>query len=152
MNSIATFLFIYPCNSLEISYDKIMHEPKALPKSISTLFFIIGLISAISFRAIIIVQHANSDYVRLLWYIAVISNLVFFLFRYHISLKRKHAIRDSTLMEKLRTDRPLKHEDRMALIYLLTSINRSRENLNYLSIFLLSGLAILIDIIMTLQG
>ncbi len=129
-----------------------MNKFKALPKSIALSFFLIGLISAVSFRAIIIAQKVNPSYVRILWYTAVISNFIFFLYRYYISRKRKLAIGSTTLIEKLNQGKPLNDSEKKAVIYLLTSIERSRENLNYMSIFILSALAILIDIILTLHS
>ncbi len=131
---------------------KSMREPKALPKSVATLFFLVGVTSAFSFRAIIIVQHSHPSYVRLLWYLAVITNLIFFLFRYHISRKRKHAVHGQTLITKLEQGHALDPQERKGLTYLLTSIERSRENLNYLIIFILSISAIIIDIVITLRS
>lgn len=128
-----------------------MKELKALPKSVATLFFFIGITSAFSFRAIIIVQHVQPSLVRLLWYVAVISNLIFFMYRYYISLKRRRAIQHQGLIDKLRQNELLEAEERNVMIYLLTSIERSRENLNYLSIFVLSAIAIIIDLIMTFR-
>ena len=128
-----------------------MSKLQAFPKSVATFFFLMGLISALSFRLIIIVQHTSPSLVRIFWYVAVLTNLIFFLFRYHISKKRKKAIHSLDLMKKLDSNKPLGQEERDALVYLLTSIDRSKENLNYLSIFLLSVIAILIDIFMTIQ-
>ncbi|MFP4473146.1 MAG: hypothetical protein ACLFPX_04640 [Candidatus Omnitrophota bacterium] len=124
--------------------------PKAFPKPVATMFFLIGLISAISFRIIIIVQHFHPAWVRIFWYLAVITNIIFFLFRYHIALKRKRAVNSTVISQKLQTGQPLAPQDRDALLYLLTSINRSRENLNYLSLFILSLIAIVIDILLSL--
>jgi len=129
-----------------------MSAPRAFPKSVATIAFFIGLISAVSFRAIILVQYFSPLLVRALWYVAVITNFLFFLFRYHISRKRKRAINAQNLIAKLQTQEPLTREDREGLTYLLTSIERSHENWNYLSIFILSALAIIIDVIMSLAG
>ncbi|MEW5895192.1 MAG: hypothetical protein AB1650_05500 [Candidatus Omnitrophota bacterium] len=128
-----------------------MNKLKAFPKSVAISFFLIGLFSTLSFRLIIIVQHSSPSLVRIFWYLAVLSNLIFFLFRYHISCKRKYAIQECSLIEKLRTEQPLNARDREALAYLLTSIDRSYENLNYLSIFILSAVAILVDIFISLR-
>lgn len=128
-----------------------MKEFKNLPKPVSTIFFAIGLISALSFRIIIIVQHSNPSLVRIIWYLAVISNIIFFLFRYHISRKRKRAINSTNLIAHLNSDEPLNQDQRQAAVFLLSSINRSWENINYLAIFILSGVAIIFDIFLTLQ-
>lgn len=124
---------------------------KTFPKSISTLFFFIGLFSSVSFRLIILVQHAHPSYVRIFWYLAVIANLIFFMFRYYIAEKRKSAIKKTALIEKLKNNIPLQPPDREAVLYLLTSIECSRESLNYLSISILSVVAILVDIILSIK-
>ncbi len=128
-----------------------MRELKPFPKAISTLFFFIGLFSAVSFRLIILVQHAHPSYVRIFWYLAVIANLIFFAFRYYISRKRRRAIHEADLIAKLNTNAPLQPSDKDALLYLLTSIERSREGLNYLSISILSIIAMLIDLILSIR-
>ena len=131
---------------------KSMHEPKAFPRPVAVIFFLIGVTSAFAFRAIIIVQHSNPSSVRVLWYLAVITNLLFFLFRYYVSLKRKRAVHSDVLIAKLKQDQPLDTQERHALAYLLTSIDRSYENLNYLVIFILSIAAMIIDVIMTVRA
>ena len=140
------------CKTPKTLYDKLMSTPKAFPKPVAAVVFLIGLISAVSFRAIILVQYFSPLLVRALWYLAVITNFLFFLFRYHISRKRKRAINAPELIAKLEADQHLDTEEREAVAYLLTSIERSHENWNYLSIFILSALAILIDLMMSLAG
>lgn len=125
--------------------------PKALPKPVVTLFFLIGFVSALCFRLIVIVQRVGPSYVRIFWYVAVITNIIFFMYRYLISLKRKHAVADYDLLPKIRNGRPLAPEDQQAIEFLLVSIARSRENLNYLSIFILSVAAIGVDIFLSLH-
>jgi len=128
-----------------------MNSYKAFPKPVAILFCLLGLSSVISFRIIIIVQRFQADYVRLFWYWAVIANMIFFLFRYYISLKRKRAVRDQSLIAKLQDGTPLDQTDKNAILYLLTSIERSQENLNYLSIFAFSIIAMGLDIFLSMQ-
>ena len=127
-----------------------MSDLKPFPKPIATIVFFIGLFYAVSFRLIIIVQHAHPSYVRIFWYLAVLSNLIFFMFRYHICLKRKRAIHANALIPKLSSNTTLQEHDKKALLYIVTSIERSREGLNYLCIAILSMGAIIIDIILSL--
>ena len=78
--------------------------------------------------------------------------MFFFLYRYVISLKRKRAIHEYNLISKLQGDEKLSSEDREVAVYLLSSLKKSRENLNYLFIFALSGIAVVIDILLSMQG
>lgn len=107
--------------------------------------FWLGLATAIAIRALIVLNHVLPDWVRPVWYFAVIGNFVFFFYRYQITSKRKRAIRDHHLIEKISANQPLSVAERDVLIYLLNSIKMSPEHLNYLIIFFFSLLAIAID-------
>jgi hypothetical protein len=110
----------------------------------------LGLLSAVAFRIIILFQRLEPSWVRPMWYAGVVGYLVFFLYRYGISRKRKKAITDYKLIEKLRDNACLSDEDREVVTYLLSSIQKSMEDLNYYIIFILSVLAIAADIVISL--
>ncbi len=124
-------------------------KPHAVPKYWIHLFFILGLISVIAFRGIIVFQHLAPDWVRPVWYIGTIGYLFFFLYRYLITRKRKHAIDHYQLIEKLKANTCLAGEDRDVLLYLLSSLKFSLEDINYALIFVLSVIAITVDIFLT---
>ena len=109
------------------------------------MFFVIGLVAACSFRVLIVFSHTYQDLFRPAWYLGTIGYLFFFLYRFVISQKRKRAIEQYELIPKLKQSGQLSEEDREVMIYLLSSIRKSRENLNYLFIFGLSFLAIIVD-------
>lgn len=125
-------------------------RPALVPKHIIYGFFLLGLISSVAFRAIILFQQVEPLWVRPAWYIGVVGYLFFFLYRYMISKKRKKAIDDFALIEKVRSGAALTGEDREVLAYLLLSIKSSLEDVNYATIFLFSILAILADITLSL--
>jgi len=108
--------------------------------------FSLGLATAIAIRALIVLQHVNPGWVRPVWYFAVLGNFVFFYYRYKITEKRKRAVREHRLIEKLSNRESLSDSDRDVIIYILSSIKKSPENLNYLIIFAFSILAIGIDL------
>ncbi|MBT9537969.1 MAG: hypothetical protein Q8M34_02395 [Thermodesulfovibrionales bacterium] len=126
-------------------------RPRILPKYIIYGFFVIGLISAIAFRAIIVFQHLEPSWVRPVWYAGIVGYVFFFLYRYRITKKRKKAIDDFQLIDKVKANACLTEEDREIVLYLLSSIKSSPEDLNYAIIFILSILAILADILLTLM-
>ncbi len=123
------------------------HSPHTLPRSIIYLFFVLGLLSATAFRAIIVAQNLNPPLVRPIWYTATVGYILFFIYRYYITRKRKHAIERFKLVDKLKGGAPLSEEERQVLVYLVRSIEKSPEDINYLVIFLLSLAAILIDLL-----
>lgn len=125
------------------------YTPHLLPTPVINLVFIIGIISAICFRILIIIQYQRPELFRVVWYVGVIGYIVFFMFRYAITQKRRHAIERFDLLPKLEAGAALSDTDREVLLYLLKSIEKSKENINYLVIFILSVLAIGIDIFLS---
>lgn len=123
--------------------------PHTVPKYIIYGFFVVGLLSAVAFRAIIVFQHIEPEWVRPVWYIGVTGYFIFFLYRYIITKKRKKAIEDFQLIEKVKANACLKAEDRDIVLFLLSSIRYSPEDINYAVIFILSVIAIIADLILT---
>jgi len=127
------------------------HRPHTVPKSVIYAFFVLGLVSAIAFRGIIVFQHLEPTWVRPVWYIGTIGYFFFFLYRYMITKKRKHAIENYQLIEKLKANTCLEEQDREVVLYLLSSVKFSLEDINYALIFILSVLAIVADIALTMM-
>lgn len=121
---------------------------QTLPKSIINIFFLIGIFSAVAFRSLTVVDSFGEELVRIIWYIAVIGYIVFFGFRFHIALKRRNAIIQNKLIEKMAEVDCMAVKDREEIEYLLSSIIKSKEIYNYLFIFVISILAITLDIIL----
>ena len=127
-----------------------------LPKTVSPfviyLFLVIGLLSAVAFRLMTIINTFSPALLRPVWYFGVIGYIFFFAYRYHISEKRKNAIRANRLLEKIQGQGEITGEDRALIAYVLSSIVKSKENLNYLFIFVLSIAAVGVDILLALRG
>lgn len=124
-------------------------KPHTVPKLFIYGFFVLGLISAIAFRVIIVFQHLEPSWVRPAWYAGTIGYFFFFLYRYLITRKRKRTIEQFQLIEKLRQNACLLDDDREAVLYLLSSVRSSLEDLNYALIFVLSVAAVLADLVLT---
>lgn len=120
--------------------------PKIVPQPVIISFFLLGLLSSVAFRAIILLQKFAPVWVRPVWYFGVIGYMIFFMYRYRISQRRKNTITRSGIIEKIRNGATLSAEDREAALYLLSSVRKSPEDWNYLAIFLLSVLAMLLDL------
>ena len=129
-------------------YTLMKATPKIVPKPIIIAFFLLGLLSSLAFRVIILLQQFRPDWVRPVWYFGVIGYMLFFVYRYRISARRKGTIAQTGLIEKLGEGSPLTVEDREAALYLLNSIRKSPEDWNYLGIFILSIAAIALDAIL----
>jgi len=129
-----------------------MDTPKTLPGTVVWGFFAIGLMSATAFRVLIAVQHFRPELFRPVWYFGLVGYAIFFSYRYAISQKRKKTVKHFELIAKLQKNACLDEQDRAAAIYLLSSIAKSKENINYLFIFILSVLAAAMDLLLIYIG
>lgn len=124
-------------------------KAKTMPIWVINLFFYLGLISGFLFRSTIIFNRFNPALGRIVWYTAVSGYILFFGYRFYISKKRRAVINSRNLIYKLKkTDLP--EDDKESMVYLLESLVKSKEMFNYILIFILSGLAITLDIVFTL--
>jgi hypothetical protein len=98
---------------------------------------------------LIVLPHFRPELFRPAWYLGTVGYVLFFLYRYAISQKRRNTIEHYALIPKLKQQTQLSDAERQAIVYLLSSIRKSRENLNYLFIFLLSVLAIGLDVLLS---
>jgi len=126
-------------------------RPHIVPKYVVMGFFLLGLLSALSFRSIVVLQSLRPEWIRGAWYLGAAGYLLFFYYRFRISRKRKRAISEYGLIEKVEAEENLSGEDREVLLYLLRSIRVSLEDRNYELIFLLSILAIAVDIALKMR-
>jgi hypothetical protein len=119
--------------------------PKIVPKHLIITLFVVGLLSSVAFRAIIILPRYDPALVRPVWYCGVIGYIIFFTYRYIITQRRKRTIEQSGILTKLETGEALNPDDRAATLYLLNSIRKSPEDWNYLAIGALSVVAVILD-------
>ena len=123
-------------------------HPHTLPPLVIFFFMAIGLVSAVAFRLVTIIYAIKPALVRPVWYTGVLGYILFFAYRFYISEKRKKAVRDNHLLDKIQQGAELDPDDRDQVAYVLSSIIKSKEHINYLAIFLLSILAIGADILL----
>jgi hypothetical protein len=102
-------------------------SPQTLPPLVINLFFVIGLVSALSFRLLIGVKELQPELFRPVWYVGIIGYILFFSFRYSITRKRRKAIRDFDLIAKVKRGSEFSVADRQVMTYLLSSLEKSRR-------------------------
>jgi hypothetical protein len=128
------------------------HKPHIMPWYVIHGMLALGLVSAFAFRVIIVLERVEPAWVRPAWYLGAGGYVFFFFYRYRITRKRKNTIRKYKLIEKIRDEECLTGEDRDVVMYLLSSIKSSKEDINYMVIFALSVVAITADILLWLLG
>jgi hypothetical protein len=121
-------------------------KPSVMPPYVIYGMLALGLISAFAFRIIIVLERVEPAWVRPAWYLGAGGYVFFFFYRYRITRRRKNTIMQNRLIEKVRDEECLKDEDRGDVLYILSSVKHSKEDINYVVIFALSVIAIVTDL------
>ena len=127
------------------------HKPHIMPWYVIHGMLFLGMMSAFAFRIIIVLERVEPAWVRPAWYLGAGGYVFFFFYRYRITRKRKNTIRKYKLIEKVSGQGCLTDEDREVVMYLLSSIKHSKEDINYMVIFVLSVVAITADLVLWLM-
>ncbi|NQT23452.1 MAG: hypothetical protein HQ579_08480 [Candidatus Omnitrophica bacterium] len=114
----------------------------------SWIFFIVGLVAAIAIRAVTLLEHVDTLYSKIAWYVGVSGFFLFFIYKYSINMKRSRFIREKELLKKMETNESLSSEDTQHIRSILCAISSKKETLNYLIIFILSAIAIVFALYM----
>ena len=122
---------------------------RLLPSWVIRLFFVTGLVSATLFRLIIFLNRINIVWARIAWYAGVLGYIGFFGYRYFIAAKRRKAVMQNNLLIKVKNS-DIEPVAKAEIEYLLNSLTKSREIVNYIYIFATSIIAIVLDIVLTL--
>lgn len=125
-----------------------MERFHVLPKGVVLLFFWLGLTAAVCIRSLMLVSHYNPQAAHGIWRFAMISYTFFFGYRFVIGKRRRNIILDQKLIEEVEQVEGLAPDNRQALLYILNSIVRSKELVNYGVIYLLSIVALLLDFLL----
>ena len=110
----------------------------------SWFFFILGLIATISIRIVTVLMHLNPIYGKVAWYTGVGGFFIFFLYKYRVNTSRARFVEERRLVEKINNQRKLEEEDYRLVSAILCGISSKKDRINYLFIFGLSLLAIVL--------
>lgn len=121
-----------------------MEKPTFHPRWIRELFFWVGIIATIAYRIIIIVDKFNPNISRLMWYIGTVGFIIYFYHRYQISEKRTRLIKQHNLDIKVENGEPFTDEDKKVMDYIFTTLKSTKEKWNYIFIFVVSALALIL--------
>lgn len=114
----------------------------------SWIFFIIGLIATIAIRVVTVLAHLNPIYAKIAWYIGVGGFFIFFVYKFRVSQARVKNITQKKLVERINHQEKLTGEDYSLIGAILCGLSSKKERINYIFIFALSALAIILAIYM----
>lgn len=130
-----------------------MTEFKIHDKFYREFVFWVGIIATVAYRIIIFLNYLPSHFWSdIIWYLGTIGFVWYFAHRYNIESRRSLIIKERGLEEKVAAAKVLSTDDRTALVQTLKSLESSKAQLNYIVIFVASGLALLVDIVIRIMN
>lgn len=114
----------------------------------SWVFFIIGLIATVAIRAVNLLVYVNPIYGKVAWYIGIGGFLAFFVYKFKVNQTRSKLISQKNLMDKINHQKELTEEDYNLLGGILCALSSKKERINYLFIFVLSAVALILAVYM----
>lgn len=114
----------------------------------SWIFFIIGLIATIAIRVVTLLIHVNPIYAKIAWYIGVGGFFIFFIYKFRVNLNRTRIINKQNIVDKIDNMKQLTKDDYGFIRAILCALSSRKETINYLFIFGLSAVALLLAIYM----
>lgn len=121
--------------------------PQLHSKFYRVLIFIIGILSTIAYRAIVIFNHYSPFWVEVTWYAGTIGFVWYFAHRWSIENKRDKIVTELQLVDKIEKNITLSDEEKENLLYVLRGLQTSLAKWNYIAIFVFSGLAIVYAVV-----
>ncbi len=115
---------------------------------LSWVFFIIGLVATIAIRAVTVLMHLNPVYAKVAWYIGVGGFFLFFVYKFRVNQVRSDLIAQQELVDKISSRQQLTEENYNLVSAILCALSSRKERINYIFIFSLSALAIILAIYM----
>jgi len=97
---------------------------------------------------VVLFLHISPLYAKVAWYIGMSFFFVFFAYRYNVSKKLYRAVMERELIKKIREKESLNDDDRAALEGILCGLTSNKERINFIVIFVLSGIALVIALVM----
>ena len=128
-----------------------MKTPTTSSTAVRRLFFWVGILATLCYRAIIFFTNANPVVLRVIWYVGTVGFVVYFLHRYQVSTKRARVIEQLRLTERVDEFPNLSDDERAGMRYVFSTLRSSREKWNYYVIFASSAIAIIFGLWMDLK-
>jgi hypothetical protein len=112
----------------------------------SWIFFIIGLIATVAIRVVTVLIGLNPVYAKIAWYIGVGGFFVFFVYKFKVNQNRSKLISQQDLVAKINQKKQLTNEDYSLISSILCGLSSKKERINYLFIFALSAIALILAV------
>lgn len=124
-----------------------MTEFKVHSRVYREMIFWVGVIATVVYRLIIFLNRLPDRlWSDLAWYIGTLGFVWYFAHRYSVEKRRAIIIKERGLEAKVASGAKLAADDQQALSQTLKSLESSKAQWNYIVIFVVSALALLLDL------
>lgn len=124
--------------------------PKPHSPGLRLFFFWSGITATILYRAIIILEHVEGPWSKIVWYAGTVGFILYFAHRFQITEIRSQLVAGRKLQEKIEASN-LSPDDQSALRYVLGTLRSSKERWNYIAIFVTSAVALVVGLFLDLR-
>ena len=113
---------------------------------VAWIFFIIGIIATIAIRLVTVLIDIRPIYGKIAWYIGVGGFFLFFIYKFRIYRERRDIIEKANLVQKLSKKSELSENDYNVISSILCALRSRKELINYIFIFALSAIALMLAV------
>lgn len=113
---------------------------------VAWIFFIIGIIATIAIRLVTVLIDIQPIYGKIAWYIGVGGFFLFFIYKFRIYRERRDSIEKANLVQKLSKKSELSENDYNVISSILCALRSRKELINYIFIFALSAIALMLAV------
>lgn len=114
----------------------------------SWTFFIVGIVATLAVRVVTVLMHLNPLYAKIAWYVGVGGFFIFFVYKFKVGHARAKRIRSRDITGKVGRKERLAEEDYKVIGEILCALSSRKESVNYVFIFTLSAIALLLAVYM----
>lgn len=89
----------------------------------------------------------NPLYAKIAWYIGILGFFTFFVYKFRVGQKRSKVINELGLTDKINKKEGLQESDYKVIGSILCSLSSKKERINYIFIFVLSAVALIVALL-----
>ncbi|MBT4857303.1 hypothetical protein HON52_03935 [Candidatus Uhrbacteria bacterium] len=117
-------------------------------KPVRLLYFWIGILAAVAYRAIIVLNFFEPIWVKVAWYVGTIGFIFYFWSRYRVVKQFSKLIHEQKLVSAVKKAGNITTDQKQALSHIIETLRTTKAQLNYEIIFVLSIVALVIGVVL----
>lgn len=118
------------------------------PKPLKLFYFWLGLLATFSYRVIIVLNFFEPVWVKVAWYVGTIGFIFYFWSRYKVVKQFSMLIKEQELVAAVSEAENISEDQRQALAHVVETLSKTKAQVNYEVIFILSALALAAGIVL----